>query len=245
MADTREETLARELLTTLCESGDKRVETLHLFLERAGVLLVTQGFKRGVNTIVSFGTGAPLLITAHVDSVPGTPGANDNGAAVVSLFLLADRLTRERCDRAVTLLFADQEEQLCLGSIKETGSTFYGENLLERPRLSLVLDMCGSGDTLCLNTFSDTKENIDRLVSGLGVEHCVRDFTTPCYDHTCLARVGVSTTLLCTLPLSETRRERYPTSWRLMHTENDKVETVDIKTVLWLTDRLTRLVENT
>ena len=60
---------------------------------------------------------APLLVVgAHFDSVPGTPGADDNGSGVVALLELARRLSGSRLQAEVRLVWFDAEEPGLIGS---------------------------------------------------------------------------------------------------------------------------------
>ena len=74
------------------------------------------------NVILDFpGTaaGSPrevLVVAAHFDAVPGSPGADDNGTGVVSLLELADVLASRRVRRDVRLIFFNLEEVGLIGS---------------------------------------------------------------------------------------------------------------------------------
>lgn len=53
----------------------------------------------------------PLLIVAHYDTVPGTPGANDNASGVAVLLALAHALSDEPPLAPLTLAFVPNEEE--------------------------------------------------------------------------------------------------------------------------------------
>lgn len=85
------------------------------------------------------------LFCAHYDAVPGTFGANDNGA---SLCILVD-LARELKERGIPAGFAffDGEETGNLGSrlyVSQMGAA--GKR--KKPRGAVNLDLCGFGDSL-------------------------------------------------------------------------------------------------
>ncbi len=61
------------------------------------------------------GAGPFVLLGAHYDSVPGTPGADDNGSAV-AVVLECARLVREHCLGPVMVAFFNREEDGLLGS---------------------------------------------------------------------------------------------------------------------------------
>lgn len=96
-----------------------------------------------VNYLVLPESSVPYpLFCAHYDAYPGSPGANDNAAAVCILIDLALELRRQNIPAGFA--FLDGEE-----------TKHRGAKLLESSRdwaLSLVvnLDMCGYGDTLAV-----------------------------------------------------------------------------------------------
>lgn len=51
-----------------------------------------------------------LLVGAHYDSAPGTPGANDNGTGVAALLALADRFARVPAQRTIWFVAFTNEE---------------------------------------------------------------------------------------------------------------------------------------
>jgi Zn-dependent M28 family amino/carboxypeptidase len=86
-----------------------------------------------------------VVIGAHYDTVPGTPGADDNGSAVAGLLELA-RLHREAPNKK-TLLFVAfaNEEPPCFG-FPNMGSMVYARHLKERKasvEVMVSLEMIG------------------------------------------------------------------------------------------------------
>ena len=79
-----------------------------------------------------------VIIGAHYDTVPGSPGADDNASAVAGLLELA-RLHRERSNKKtfVFVAFAN-EESPCFGSNK-MGSMVYAKHLKEQRKLVEVM----------------------------------------------------------------------------------------------------------
>ncbi|MGI8657191.1 MAG: M28 family peptidase, partial [Candidatus Limnocylindria bacterium] len=57
-----------------------------------------------------------IVVVAHHDTVPGSPGADDNGAALAALLELAQHLGGERQRRTVILAAPDYEEIGLVGS---------------------------------------------------------------------------------------------------------------------------------
>lgn len=86
---------------------------------------------------------APILVSAHYDAVPGTPGADDNASGLAVLLELASYISR--CPSKVPIWFVafDMEEYGLLGS------QAYGEMLkaARQPlRLMIALEMVGYCD---------------------------------------------------------------------------------------------------
>lgn len=85
----------------------------------------------------------PILIGAHYDAVPGTPGADDNGTGVAVLLELASVFASKPTKYPLRLVAFDLEEYGLLGS------TAYAETLKQanQPlRLMLSLEMLGYCD---------------------------------------------------------------------------------------------------
>ncbi|WP_226593606.1 M20/M25/M40 family metallo-hydrolase [Microseira wollei] len=84
--------------------------------------------------------GSPILIGAHYDAVPGTPGADDNATGVAVLLELARAFAAQPGKYPVRLVAFDMEEYGLLGS------TQYAEDLKQQRqslRLMLSLEMLG------------------------------------------------------------------------------------------------------
>jgi Zn-dependent M28 family amino/carboxypeptidase len=72
----------------------------------------------GVNLVATLAgeTREAIVIVAHHDTVPGSPGADDNGSGVVALMELARLLAGRRYRRSVVLAAPDFEELGMIGS---------------------------------------------------------------------------------------------------------------------------------
>jgi Zn-dependent M28 family amino/carboxypeptidase len=106
------------------------------------------GSKSYENLILNFPSAnqsnlPPILIGAHYDAVPGTPGADDNGTGVAVLLELASVFATKPAKYPLRLIAFDLEEYGLLGS------TAYAETLKQanQPlRLMLSLEMLGYCD---------------------------------------------------------------------------------------------------
>lgn len=97
----------------------------------------------------------PILIGAHYDAVPGSPGADDNATGVAVLLELARIFTNQPPKHPIRLVAFDMEEFGLLGSI------YYANELKQqgqRLRLMLSLEMLG---------YCDNNPGSQRYPSGL------------------------------------------------------------------------------
>jgi len=128
-----------------------RARVLEAVLQERGVPLTRLPYRtvegRGVNLVVDVGRGGRVLLLAgHHDAVPGSPGANDNAAAVGILLALWARLAADPPRRlTVRLAFFGDEERGMLGS------RVYARTAgLDALVGAVSLELCGIGDTLAL-----------------------------------------------------------------------------------------------
>jgi len=95
----------------------------------------------------------PVILVAHHDRAAGSPGANDNSAAVFILLETAIKLKRENAFNWV-IIFTDKEELKEGESILDQGSYALAEGLknakMEKARI-FCFDACGAGDTLIIS----------------------------------------------------------------------------------------------
>ncbi len=132
-------------------SNDERERAVAWYLERRGVPFARSRFEtfegRGESFSVDVGSGDRVLVLiAHHDAVPGSPGANDNAAAVGILLHLLEQVTGDvPPDLRVRFLFTAAEERGYLGA----------REYVKRERLRgivgvLSLELCGIGDALAV-----------------------------------------------------------------------------------------------
>jgi hypothetical protein len=99
----------------------------------------------------------PVILTAHYDRAPGSPGANDNSAAVFLLIKNARFLLGTEADNWITIL-TDKEELGPGEGICSQGSYTLAESLrrggLGKGRV-FIFDSCGTGDTLIVSSTAD------------------------------------------------------------------------------------------
>jgi aminopeptidase YwaD len=136
-------------------SNRERGQLTETVLRAAGLPVERQPYwtieGAGANLVVDLGPGPrTLVLAAHHDAVPGSPGANDNAASVGILRALGLRLAAHPPGRLrVRLGFFGGEERAMLGS-----RVYVRRNdpaALARSVVGVVsLELCGIGDSLAL-----------------------------------------------------------------------------------------------
>jgi hypothetical protein len=203
---------------------------------------------RGDNYAVDVGGGdRTLVLVAHHDAVPGSPGANDNAASVAILLTLLERLAAAPPARLrVRLFFPACEELGYLGS-----RVYVRETSLERIAGVLSLELCGVGDTLALwDAGADTEflgrvsgafENLGRRAEeGYRVVGRIPVFGS---DHRAFAAAGIPAYGLTVIPAAEAETlrafvlspvqsalravARRPAPFDTYHTARDTLATLD------------------
>lgn len=112
-------------------------------LQEMGWQPQSQPFQNGVNLIAERSGSDPkagtILIAAHYDTVPGSPGADDNASAVASVLETARLLRTRRTPKTLKVAFFDLEEQGLQGSFAFTAQD---ENL-KGLQGAVILEMLG------------------------------------------------------------------------------------------------------
>jgi acetylornithine deacetylase/succinyl-diaminopimelate desuccinylase-like protein len=241
-------------LTRLLESRDNaaREAALARYLTARGAPFTRHAFAtfegRGENFAVDVGGGDRVLVlAAHHDAVPGSPGANDNAASVAILLTLLERLAAAPPARLrVRLLFPACEELGYLGARAYVRQT---------PLAGLVgvlsLELCGIGDTLAiwdaaeetpfLRTVRGALESLGRRADES--YHVVGKIPVFGSDHRAFAAAGVPAHGLTVVPAAEADAlrqfvfspvksaisavKRRPVPFDTYHTRGDALATVD------------------
>jgi Peptidase family M28 len=150
----------------------------------------------GENFSVDLGAGdRVLLLAAHHDAVPGSPGANDNAAAVGLLLNLIERLAVSPPTKLrVRFLFTAAEERGYLGARQYV----LGTNIAALAGV-LSLELCGIGDSIVIwDAAGETPflGTVTAALEGLGLRrdasyHTVGRIPMFGSDHRAFAPLGV------------------------------------------------------
>lgn len=102
-----------------------------------------QSFDQGVNIVAEHPGSNPqagvILLAAHYDTVPNSPGADDNASGVAVILEIARLLAKTNSPRTLKIVFFDQEEVGLLGSFSFTEKP---DNLINL-QAAIILDMVG------------------------------------------------------------------------------------------------------
>lgn len=163
-----------------------------------------------------------VVVGAHVDTVAGSPGANDNASGLGVIVALAEELADERTGLPVVLVgFGAEEYQPSRPRRHHLGSEAYAAQHADRVVAALIIDMAGDGDVTCICWFPagpDTlAHRLDALAPDRGFE--VRS-PGDISDHGPFARRGRPAAFLWT-----GFNERYHTS----HDTSGHLDTEDIR----------------
>ena len=138
------------------------------YLQHRGIAFSRHRFARpegrGESFAVELGEGPRVLVLcAHHDAVPGSPGANDNAAAVGILLHLIPRLP-PRIPRGwrVRLLFTAAEELDYLGA-----RAYVEDTPLTDVAGVLSLELCGIGDTPALWDAGEPTPFLEGVIASL------------------------------------------------------------------------------
>lgn len=184
-------------------------------------------------------------VIAHYDRFPGTPGANDNSAAVFCLMEWAGRLLKMPGFHNIRLIFTDGEE---LGSDGIVSQGAFPLAMLFRKLGILqddiyVFDCMGRGNVPVLTEtvlpksasrsfrlkFSALEKRAQDLIQKGGGG---KWFTLPCNysDNASFIANGIPAVAITMLPgeeISAALKGQQPETWRRFHTPEDDLESLD------------------
>ena len=254
-------------LTALLEnrSNPEREAAVLSYLERRGVTVARHRFATfegsGENLSVEIGGGDRVLVLiAHHDAVPGSPGANDNAAAVGILLHLLPRLKVPPSLR-VRLLFTAAEELGYLGA-----RVYVRDVPLQQVAGVLSLELCGIGDSLVVwdaGPETDFLRTVTGALDGFGLRrdegyHVVGRIPVFGSDHRAFAAAGIPAYGLSVVPfeqadalrrfvLSPVRSAllhamRRPPPFDTYHTRGDASSTLDPRALDFVARALTAIV---
>lgn len=146
----------RDELVDFCSVDADRRELLISSLTRRGLVYEVLPLRDAEHIVVPAPRSASMdkeyfrvTLVAHYDCVPGTPGANDNAAAVFQILAHLEEIRKWGWRHRTQVIFTDKEEILGDASATSQGAWILARELKSRDVnniLFFVLDMCGIGD---------------------------------------------------------------------------------------------------
>jgi len=125
--------------------------------QKMGLKTELQGeFDNVIATLPGVSEKPALLVGAHYDSVPGTPGADDNASAVSAMLGCAKALANNYPDRNICFVGFNREEDDLLGSFEFVRAVVKGK--LPSIQEAHILEMVG---------FSSSEEGSQQVPGGL------------------------------------------------------------------------------
>lgn len=117
-------------------------------LTEYGWAVTTQAFQGGVNIVAQEAkpntNNNTLLVVAHYDTVPRSPGADDNATGVVAALEVARLLKARQAETSLAIALFDQEEQGLLGSLAFTANPANLQNLVGVINLEMLGYTCNT-----------------------------------------------------------------------------------------------------
>ncbi|MDR1899469.1 MAG: Zn-dependent exopeptidase M28, partial [Treponema sp.] len=124
---------------------------------RRHFFIFPSGHRLNIAAGFPFRGRSPVILAAHYDRVVGSPGANDNSAAVFQILKTALRLLEQKTDYWI-IIFTDGEE-LGAGEGFENQGSFALAEMLRQGGLGdarvFIFDACGTGDTMVVSSTTD------------------------------------------------------------------------------------------
>ncbi|BDC93863.1 M28 family peptidase [Treponema bryantii] len=189
-------------------------------------------------------------VIAHYDRFPGSPGANDNSAAVFCLLEWAIKLARlaQPLFHNIRLIFTDGEELGAAGGVAEQGA-FPLAQVFRRLGITnddiFVFDCMGRGDVPILTQtilppkisasfVKDFSALEQRAATLLQTSANGRWFCLPCNysDNASFIANGipaVAITMLPSLEVTAATQGQQPQTWQLLHTPGDNLASLTPK----------------
>ncbi|MEO0470753.1 MAG: M28 family peptidase [Bacteroidota bacterium] len=128
------------------QSDSERFNQIIHWLQQWDIAPEVHEYATGRNIIIPSGKERRIGLGAHFDTVPGSPGANDNGSAIVVALEITRRLQQQPLGNpGVDVFIFDEEETGLLGS--KAYLRQYGLNGMEA---FLNLEMVGMGKHFAL-----------------------------------------------------------------------------------------------
>jgi hypothetical protein len=178
-----------DALPTLVVGSEHRSKLVDASASGARVSLVTDGTEmlaHGTNLVLPPAAAITprIVVIAHYDTVPESPGANDNAGGVAVL----EELTRRLRPSAPVVFVLSTAEELWFVGARALVARFQDERVIDDLAGCIAIDMVGVGEAICLRAPGRSKWAAAAAGNTL-IESVVRH--TPATDHVPFHDIGV------------------------------------------------------
>ncbi|MFO8069393.1 MAG: M28 family peptidase [Alkalibacterium sp.] len=223
---------------SIFEDGDFAIPSVYVSMDEGEVLLENNGELKlvidaaredshGANVIARLNPekSRKLVITAHLDTKSGTPGALDNATGIAILLLLSQLIKSEDMDFCLELLLLNGEDYYSI-----PGQLAYMETYLQKPENILLAINCDGvglkkGPTAVFSTECDSKT--EDLLNQIILDSTGMVFIDPWVqgDHTLFVMKHIPT-------VAFTSEGIFDILDTVIHTEKDTIELIDHEKVI-------------
>ena len=178
-----------DALPTLVVGSEHRAKLDDATAAGARVSLLTDGqemLARGTNLLLPPATDVTprIVVIAHYDTVPESPGANDNAGGVAVLV----ELTRRLPPSAPVMFVLSSAEELWFVGARSLVAKLQDEGAIDDLAGCIAIDMVGAGEAICLRAPGRSAWRAAAAGNTL-IESVVRH--TPATDHVPFHDIGV------------------------------------------------------
>lgn len=135
---TMEQDMQKIAIPRPCGNNQQVRDYIISELQKLGLQVSRQTFSQGINIIATQkGTFKTIIVGSHYDSMPNTPGADDNASGCVVNLAVARVLSKQKLTHTIKYIFFDAEEHGLVGS------SYYANNMKETCIFMVNMDMVG------------------------------------------------------------------------------------------------------
>jgi len=143
------------------KSDLERLNTIKQILKSKNIKFIEQNYTyfnfKGTNIIVDCGnlkSKKHIILSAHFDVVPNSPGANDDASGIAILIDVIEKISKLKLKNKIRIIFFDDEE------IGRFGSISYIKKYGLKDLIAVYhLELCGFGDAVGLWPITKFNEN--------------------------------------------------------------------------------------
>ncbi len=217
----------------------------------------------GSNLIFDLGRGRrALVVSAHLDAVPKSPGANDDASCVASVIQAYETLRREPLPNLmVRFILSDGEESGLVGS-----KAYLADHPAEGVFGMFSLELCGIGDTVAVWESKETEREtlavrtLLRTLKAMKADHVVEgDIPRFGSDHVRFQQAGVPALALTMIPNADKEilrdfvfnprsprwrnRKNWPSIFHRYHTPRDTADSLQENAMRLMSEVVRRTVQ--